>query len=648
MNGQWIIYAIMLAMLGVVFTGVIVSRRYMRSVADFLSAGRTAGRYLVSVSGGIAALGAITVVAYFEMYYNSGFCMKWWEFSHHFFIVLMAVSGWVYYRFRETRAFTLAEFFEKRYSRKFRIFAGIVAFVAGIINFGVFPGIGARFFMHFLGLPHSFAVLGMDVSTMAAIMVILLTLSVYFVLAGGQVAVLITDFIQGIFISVIFVLIFFYFFKTFDQSQIFEALKTAPENASLLNPFKTEQVRHFNFWYFIILIIGLYYGPLAWQGHQGMHCSAKDAHEAKMGQVLGYWRLLPQIIFFLFIPICAFTVLHHADFTAQAAGVNALLKGMGNEMQQSQMLVPMVMKAFLPIGLIGAFAAVMLAAFISTHDTYLHSWATIFIQDVVMPFRKTPLSEKQHIRALRFTIIGIAVFIFFISLYFQQNQYILLFFAVTSAIFAGGAGACIIFGLYWKRGSTAAAWSAMITGAIVSVTGIAVNQMNNDFILDGQHFFGLSIVLSCLVYISVSLLGSSHAFNLDKMLHRGEYAVEEKRTLVQKTPSKGLRMLGIGREFSKGDRWLYFASYAWISTWLLVFVGGTIYYFAHGISDASWLKFWYLFLIIYAVMSVVVVIGFSIGGVSDIKAMLAQLRMCSRDDADDGWVQHEPDDYLSS
>src|SRR6266850_1173709 len=53
-------------------------------------------------------------------------------------------------------AMALAQFFEMRYSRNFRVFAGLVAFLAGIINFGIYPSVGARFFMAICGLPESF------------------------------------------------------------------------------------------------------------------------------------------------------------------------------------------------------------------------------------------------------------------------------------------------------------------------------------------------------------------------------------------------------------------------------------------------------------------------------------------------------------
>jgi SSS family solute:Na+ symporter len=114
---------------------VYISKKFMRSVADFLSAGRTAGRYLVSVAEGIAALGAITVVANFQMNYQAGFPMSWWNMTMGVVVLIVTASGWVRYRFRETRALTMQQFFEQRYSRNFRIFAGILAFFSGIINF---------------------------------------------------------------------------------------------------------------------------------------------------------------------------------------------------------------------------------------------------------------------------------------------------------------------------------------------------------------------------------------------------------------------------------------------------------------------------------------------------------------------------------
>jgi len=39
--------------------------------------------------------------------------------------LLMTLTGWVVYRFREMRSLTLAQFFEMRYSRNFRVFAGM-------------------------------------------------------------------------------------------------------------------------------------------------------------------------------------------------------------------------------------------------------------------------------------------------------------------------------------------------------------------------------------------------------------------------------------------------------------------------------------------------------------------------------------------
>ena len=113
--------------------------KYMRGVADFLSANRSAGRYLLSMASMITGMGAITIVGGFEMHYNAGFPTAWWGWMLGPVFLIMTLTGWVGYRFRETRCLTLAQFFEVRYSRRFRIFSGSVIWFCGILNFAIFP-----------------------------------------------------------------------------------------------------------------------------------------------------------------------------------------------------------------------------------------------------------------------------------------------------------------------------------------------------------------------------------------------------------------------------------------------------------------------------------------------------------------------------
>jgi hypothetical protein len=115
--------------------------------------------------------------------------------------LILALSGFVVYRYRETRAMTLAQFFEMRYSRNFRIFAGILAWLSGILNYGIFPAVTARFLIYFCGLPLEFEFLGMAVQTFPVMMIILLGIAVFMTLAGGHIAIMVADFLQGQFVG---------------------------------------------------------------------------------------------------------------------------------------------------------------------------------------------------------------------------------------------------------------------------------------------------------------------------------------------------------------------------------------------------------------------------------------------------------------
>lgn len=457
------------------------SRKYTRSVADFLSANRCAGRYLLGTAEGAAGLGAISIIALFEKGYSTGFAPNYWNAISIPIGLFITLSGWVIYRFRETRAMTMAQFFEIRYSRRFRIFAGILAWTSGIINFGIFPGVGARFFVSFCGLPeHNIMIGSVSISlTYALVMAVLLIVAVFFTLSGGQIAVLITDFWQGL-ISLIFItLIVLFIWFTVSWGTMKEALVLASEpGKSLFNPYDIGRA-DFDFGFFLIGYFFALYNFMAWQGNQGYRSSAASPHEAKMSNVVGGLRSGFITLGMILMPVLAIVILNHPDFLAMGSQVSESLQQMypDNEQLRKQMRVPVALREMLPVGLLGGFAASMFAFFISTHNTYMHSWGSIFIQDVILPLRgDKPFRPEQHLRYLRYSVIGVAVFIYCFSLVFPPRDYIFMFFAITGAIYLGGAGAVIIGGLYWKRGTTGAAWTAMITGSVLALSSILAQQ----------------------------------------------------------------------------------------------------------------------------------------------------------------------------
>jgi SSS family solute:Na+ symporter len=253
----------------------------------------------------------------------------------------------------------------------------------------------------------------------------------------------------------------------------------------------------------------------------------------------------------------------------------------------------------------------------------------------------------------------VAIFIFLFSLVFQQNQKIALFFAITAAIFAGGSGAVIIGGLYWKRGTTAAAWSAMIVGAVISVGGVLVKQISIDWLSDsssisqlklillfvrdinGQEYYGIGMALSTLTYIIISLFGSKESFNMDKLLNRGDFAIEGEKTIVNENKQVGWKIFLMGNEFTRSDKFIYILNYVWTGVWTLVFIIGTTYNISNDVSNQTWMLYWKYYIYVHVLMSLITMVWFSIGGFKDLKIMMKRLRNDVRDHGDDGWVSQE-------
>ena len=643
---HWIDWSIVWGLLAVISLVAFGTRIYMRSVADFLAANRCAGRYIICVADGMADLGAVTFIFSFEMYFFSGFSPYWWSLMTLPISLIIALSGWVIYRYRQTRAMTLAQFLETRYSKKFRIFAGILASIAGLINFGIFPAVGARFFVYYCGLPETaFSCFGIPVSSFVIIMAVLLSISLFYTFSGGQITIIVTDFLQGLFCNIVIIIIIVTLLLTFGWPRITEGLMTAPPEKSMLHPFHAGR-SDFDIWYWLIGIFGAFYNFMAWQGNQGFNCSAKTPHEARMARVLGSWRSITRVIILIMLPVTAYAVMNDMGYRSIAETVNASLSQIQDPTIKGQVTVPIILRHILPVGLMGMFCAVMLAAFISSHNTYLHSWGSIIVQDVILPLRKNKrLSPEEHIRYLRISIIAVAIFIFFFSLIFRQTQYILLYFAITGAIWLGGAGSVIIGGLYWKKGTTLAAWFSLISGSFIAVTGMIVQQIwpiiyGNEarFPINSQWIYFVAMICSVVIYVLISVLQNKN-FDIDQMLHRGKYALAEDRIDVSKTTkNRYFKALGITSEFTFGDKVIFFAAMAYSLGWWGIFLIGSLWNVIEDVPTSSWSRFWHFKIIFDLILGILVTVWFAIGGIRDLCDMFRTLKAKRLDAHDDGVV----------
>ncbi len=667
-----------------------LTRRHMKSVADFLSGGRLAGRYLLSVAEGAAGFGLISAVGLFEQWYRSGFAIGFWGALNWPIAILLALTGFVVYRYRQTRAMTLAQFFEMRYSRRIRLAAGFIGWLSGVVNYAIFPAVGARFLLHYGHLPLSVPLFGVEISTYALLLAGALGFALAIVMMGGQITTMVTDCVQGIFSYLVYTLVAVTILCIFSFSQFEGAMLARPVGESFVNPFDTGKLTDFNILFVIISIVMGIYGRMAWQGNQGYYCAARNPHEQKMGGILANWRGGLMFLMLMLLAISAYTFMHHPDFADRAAAVTAELEARiqadnpaTTETLRSQMLVPVAIRHYLPVGVTGLFLAMMVFLMVSTDTTYLHAWGSMFIQDVVLPLRgEKPLKPGQQIRLLRLSILGVAVFAWCFSMFFNQTTYILMFFALTGSLYMGFAGSLIIGGLYWKRGTAAGAGATMAVGAVFAVLSFVCTQFWGShmypwlaahapgfldslaatldrisaavpiaawtvtptrFPISGQELSLFNILLCIGTYVTVSLLSRQPPHNMDRLLHRGAYAHAEDRIAeaARQAPRRWWnRLLTIDEHYTLGDRIIAWSVLGWGLTSVAIFLfqaGSNL--LCGRWSDHTWFLWWKWWNMYVAIgIGAITTVWFTWGGTRDLLRFFRDLKVAVRNEADDGRV----------
>jgi SSS family solute:Na+ symporter len=528
---HWIDWCITLLPLTFVLGMAVYSRRYVRGVADYLAAGRVARRYVISVSNMEIAIGLLVLVATVEAKYQTGYAIGFWESTSAVLGMILAMTGYCVYRYRETKAMSLGQFLEMRYNRPLRVYAAFLRAIANIMSNAIAPAVAANFFIYFLGLPHRVHIFGLAVPTFLFLVAGVLTLAMVVIWTGGRISLLITDCIQGLMSYPIFVIINIYILCNFSMlDEITPIMMDRMPGESFINPYDIEKLRDFNLFALLVTIVSMFLNRV-----NDSNICGRTPHEEKMAGVLGYLRAGLCWIMCVQIAVCVITVMSHENYADRAREIRLELSGNiidevvaddatrsqmkenlsalpaqrhrigvdpplsrkqntdttyletaretlgdvpnGSSLFQKfntlyhQMLLASVMRNVLPVGITGLFCLMMVMMMLSTDDSRIIASSSIIIQDIVVPLRKKPMTPEQHVLWLRLSSLGVVIFFFLFSVFFTQIDYIIMFTTIMSGIWLGGAGTMLVFGLYSRFGNSVGAFGSLIVGSCISVGG---------------------------------------------------------------------------------------------------------------------------------------------------------------------------------
>ncbi len=475
-------------------------RKFIRNMRDFITAGRNLGLWLGIATMTGTELGLITVMYSAQKGFSGGFATFHIAMAALIVTFIVGLTGFIVYRLREMNVMTIPEFYEKRFDRKTRILGGIMMVLGGILNMGLFLKVGSMFLVGITGLSATSWAL-------PAVMIFLITLVLIYTVLGGMVSVVIADYVQFVVLSISLLAITFICIAKLGWNNIFETIQDTMGRAGF-DPTVAEGGFGWEYiaWMFFLGLVSCAIWPTAVARALAM----ENVRQVKRQYMFSSVSYLIRFLIPYFWGISAFVFItgdptfSNLFFPAGYPAPDTLPAGV--DAVDNLYGMPFFLGKILPAGLIGLVTAGMLAAFMSTHDSYLLCWSTSLAQDVVGPIAKSvgrPLTSRRRVTLSRIFIVMIGGFVLYWGLFYKGSEDIWDYMAVTGAVYFTGAFALLLCGLYWKRASSTGAFLALI-GGIGAIVGLTPVQ---DFL--GIEFSSARVgLLSILGTLVLMIIGS--------------------------------------------------------------------------------------------------------------------------------------------
>ncbi len=478
-------------LVSVVGIGVYIER-YIKNVTQFIVAGRGLKTFLAIATMIGTELGLVTVMYSAQKGFTGGFAAFHISLASGIVTLAVGLTGFIVVPLRRMNVMTIPEFYEKRFGRGVRILGGIILAFSGILNMGMFLKAGSLFVMGVTGMTSD--------TELKLIMTVLLAMVLLYTTLGGMVSVVVLDYIQFVVLSFSLLAVTLFSIKYLGWNNIIETVSELQGEAGF-NPLHSEGFGvSYVVWMFFLGLVGC----AVWQTAVIRACSAENTRVVRKIYTLGSIGFLIHFLLPYFFGICALV------FIAQTPSLRESFLPAGSvvESQVSLLATPIFWARIIPAGFLGIVCAGMLAAFMSTHDSYLLCWSAVLTQDVVAPFFTKGLSSKARLLLTRFFIIAIGIFILVWGLWYPLGQDLWDYMAISGAIYFTGAIALLVIGLYWKRASKAGAYLALICG-FFSILGLKPLQALLGIDVSSENV-GLTVIALAVVLMIVGSLVFPH------------------------------------------------------------------------------------------------------------------------------------------
>jgi len=164
--------------------------------------------------------------------------------------------------------------------------------------------------------------------------------------------------------------------------------------------------------------------------------------------------------------------------------------------------------------------------------------------------------------------------------------------------------------------------------------------------LNPQILAVISYAGAGLLFVIVSLLTCRTEFNMDKLLHRGAYAVAELESPGKKNHrrrSLWQKLVGVTDEYTRGDRIIATGTAIWTIVWKIAAVVIIVWNLAFWRwSDKTWCR-WSFFQWVFCegVFGLIATAWFTVGGIRDIIDLFRTIRTLKPDNTDNGMIANE-------